>query len=159
MQPSFHPHSSIRPIFILVFILIHQSGQYAAFFSSSFINPANMQPSFHPYSSIRPIFILLFILIHQSGNMQPSFHPHSSIRPIFILLFSRLFILLFILIHSVLFIILFILIHPVLLVFLLFKQLYIYTWLPELNTLKWNILNPNRFINLEINKRRRTSII
>ena len=31
--------------------------------------------------------------------------------------------------------------------------------LPELKTLEWNILNPDRLINLEINNKRRTSII
>ena len=30
---------------------------------------------------------------------------------------------------------------------------------PELKTLEWNILNPDRLINLEINNKRRTSII
>ena len=31
--------------------------------------------------------------------------------------------------------------------------------IPELKTLEWNILNPDRLINLEINNMRRTSII
>jgi len=30
---------------------------------------------------------------------------------------------------------------------------------PELKTLEWDILNPDRLINLEINNKRRTSII
>ena len=30
---------------------------------------------------------------------------------------------------------------------------------PELKTLEWDILNLNRFINMEINNKRRTSII
>ena len=29
----------------------------------------------------------------------------------------------------------------------------------ELKTLEWDILNPNQFINMEINNKRRTSII
>ncbi len=30
---------------------------------------------------------------------------------------------------------------------------------PELKTLEWDILNPDRLINLEINNKRRTSVI